>query len=171
MPISTPTRPYIRPFLHKTAVKWYRLAAEQGNVAAQYNLDLMYAKGQGVPQYDKTAVKWWTLAAKQGNADAQSALGFMYHKGEGVPQDNKTAVKWYKLAAKQGDADAQSNLNKIKSRLVSKGIDDCLFDEIKKVTGPETKKIVENTAAISWRKNLWIGYCESTTNPYDPNAR
>jgi len=31
----------------------------------------------------------------------------------------------------------------MKSRLVSKGINDCLFDEITKITGPETKRIVE----------------------------
>jgi TPR repeat protein len=71
-------------------VKWYRLAAEQGNVAAQYNLGLMYAKGQGVPQNQKTAVKWYTLAAKQGNAGAQFNLGWMYGKGQGIPQDYKT---------------------------------------------------------------------------------
>ena len=52
-------------------------------------------------------------------------------------------MKWYRLYAKQGNAVAQKNIKTIKSRLVSKGIDDCLFDEIKKVTGPETKKTVE----------------------------
>jgi TPR repeat protein len=77
------------------------------------------------------------------NADAQNNLGVMYFNGDGVPKNYKTAAKWWKLAAEQGDNNAQNNLKKIKSRLVSKGIDDCLFDEIKKVTGPETKKIVE----------------------------
>ena len=32
------------------AVKWYRMAAEQGIASAQYNLGVMYANGQGVPQ-------------------------------------------------------------------------------------------------------------------------
>ena len=32
------------------AVKWYRLAAEQGTADAQYNLGVRYAKGRGVPQ-------------------------------------------------------------------------------------------------------------------------
>ena len=31
-------------------MKWYRLAADQGYAAAQFNLGVMYAKGQGVPQ-------------------------------------------------------------------------------------------------------------------------
>jgi uncharacterized protein len=30
------------------AVKWYRLAAEQGNAQAQYNLGLMYANGMAL---------------------------------------------------------------------------------------------------------------------------
>ena len=32
------------------AVKWFRLAADQGDATAQFNLGIMYAKGQGVPQ-------------------------------------------------------------------------------------------------------------------------
>jgi len=32
------------------AVKWYTLAAEQGDAGGQTNLGVMYRKGQGVPQ-------------------------------------------------------------------------------------------------------------------------
>jgi TPR repeat protein len=91
-------------------LKWWKLAAEQGYAGAQYNLGLMYDKGDGVPQDYKTAVKWYRLAAEQGNALAQYNLGNMYEKGKGVPQDYKTAVKWSRLAAEQGDAVAQFNL-------------------------------------------------------------
>ena len=54
------------------AVKWYRLAADQGNATAQFNLALMYANGQGVPQNYAEAVKWYRLAADQGDAEAQN---------------------------------------------------------------------------------------------------
>ena len=67
----------------------------------------------------------------------------MYDKGLGVPQDYKTAVKWYRLAAEQGFAGAQKKLKEIKTHLVSKGIDKCLYEEVVKITGPESKKIVE----------------------------
>ena len=40
-------------------------------IIAQYNLGVMYDKGQGVPQNHKTAVKWYRLAAEQGDARAQ----------------------------------------------------------------------------------------------------
>ena len=42
---------------YKTAVKWYKLAVEQGNADAQTSLGFMYENGKGVPQNDKTAVK------------------------------------------------------------------------------------------------------------------
>jgi len=92
------------------AVKWYRLAAAQGDADAQYNLGVMYDNGQGVVQDYAEAVKWYRLAAAQGDADAQYNLGVMYDNGQGVVQDYTEAVKWYRLAAAQGNAKAQSNL-------------------------------------------------------------
>ncbi|MAG00089.1 MAG: hypothetical protein CL388_02625, partial [Acidiferrobacteraceae bacterium] len=64
-----------------TALREWRPLAEQGDARAQFNLGVMYVKGQGVPQDDKTALKWYTLAAEQGLADAQTNLGNMYRKG------------------------------------------------------------------------------------------
>ena len=52
------------------AVKWCRLAADQGDDAAQYNLGVMYEKGQGVPQDYVQAHKWWNLAAVAGDKEA-----------------------------------------------------------------------------------------------------
>ena len=45
------------------AVKWYRKAAEQGDAEAQYNLGVMYDKGEGVPKNNVEAYKWFNLAA------------------------------------------------------------------------------------------------------------
>jgi len=93
-----------------TALRSFRLLAEQGDAAAQFNLALMYAKGEGVPENGAEAMKWYRLAAEQGDTDAQNNLGFMYDHGEGVREDDAEAVKWYRLAANQGDANAQYNL-------------------------------------------------------------
>ena len=49
-----------------TAVKLFRVAADQGDSFAQYNLGMMYAYGRGVTQDDKEAVKWYRLSADQG---------------------------------------------------------------------------------------------------------
>ncbi len=45
------------------AVKWYRLAADQGYAWAQNNLGNMYELGQGVPQDYVEAHKLFNLAA------------------------------------------------------------------------------------------------------------
>ena len=92
------------------AVRWYRLAADQGNAGAQLNLGFMYASGEGVLKDEAEAVRWYRLAADQGNARAQSNLGVMYASGEGVLKDEAEAVRWYRLAADQGNARAQFNL-------------------------------------------------------------
>ena len=70
-------------------------AAKQGNVDAQYNLGVMYAIGQDVPQDDAQAVQWYRQAAEQGDAQAQSNLGLMYEQGQGVRQDYAEAFRWY----------------------------------------------------------------------------
>ena len=95
---------------YATALREWHPLAKQGNAKAQYNLGLMYRKGQGVPQDDAEAVGWWREAAGQGNAGAQNNLGVMYRNGHGVPQDDAEAVGWWRKAAEQGDANAQYNL-------------------------------------------------------------
>ncbi len=95
---------------YATALREWRPLAEQGNAKAQYNLGLMYRKGQGVPQDDAWAVGWWRKAAEQGNAGAQNNLGVMYSNGHGVPQDDAEAVGWWRKAAEQGHATAQYKL-------------------------------------------------------------
>jgi uncharacterized protein len=77
---------------------------------AQYQLGLMYYKGQGVAQDYKQAAFWYQKAADQGNANGQYNLGVMYDNGRGVAQDYKQAAFWYQKAADQEDALGQYNL-------------------------------------------------------------
>ena len=48
------------------ALKWFRLAADQGLQLAQCNLGLAYANGEGVPQDYVRAHMWFNLSASQG---------------------------------------------------------------------------------------------------------
>jgi len=52
---------------YKEAVKWYRLAAEQGDAIAQSNLGVKYAKGEGVIQDNIYAHMWFNIVASTGN--------------------------------------------------------------------------------------------------------
>ena len=54
------------------AVKWFRLAAEQGYAIAQSNLGFAYANGFGVSQNNIRAYVWWSVAVAQGNEDAKA---------------------------------------------------------------------------------------------------
>ncbi len=91
------------------ALKWYRMAAEQGDADAQTDLGIMYDNGFGVPQDYAAALKWYRKAAEQGYADAQHCLGTMYLHGFGVTRDYVQAHMWFNLAAAQGLEDARKN--------------------------------------------------------------
>jgi tetratricopeptide (TPR) repeat protein len=114
--------------------KYLKLAADQGQVQAQYNLGCIYdqesnldeakrylklAADQGQVQaqynlgciYDQEsnldeAKRYWTLAANQGQVQAQYNLGVMYNQ-EG---NHDEAKKYWALAANQGDFKAQGAL-------------------------------------------------------------
>ncbi len=57
------------------AVKWYRLAADQGNMwAAQYNLGYCYANGCGVEKSPEKALEYYRMAADQGHEQAEKKV-------------------------------------------------------------------------------------------------
>jgi TPR repeat protein len=84
--------------------------AEQGHAAAQYNVGVMYTRGEGTRRDPEEAAFWYRKAAVQGNAAAQNNLGVLYNRGEGVSRDLEEAVFWYRWAADQGYPAAQHNL-------------------------------------------------------------
>ena len=104
---------------YATAVSLYRLAATQGDAEAQYNLGLMYDKGQGVVQDHKEAVKWYRLAAAQGDAKAQNNLGVMYDLGQGVIQNYVRAHMWFNLSASNGDTEASKYRDEVAAKITS----------------------------------------------------
>ncbi len=55
---------------HAAALKWYRLAAVQGNAGAQRHLGELYYDGLGVTQDTARAYVWLHLAAAAGDARA-----------------------------------------------------------------------------------------------------
>jgi len=58
------------PQSHAEAVKWFRKAADQGDVLAQSRLAVAYWKGEGVPQSYVSAHMWFNLSAAGGGQDA-----------------------------------------------------------------------------------------------------
>jgi TPR repeat protein len=101
---------------YATALREWQPLAKQGHAAAQYNIGLLYANGQGVPKDDAQARQWFEKAAVQGHAAAQVNLGSLYDYGRGVPQDFKMAVRWYRRSANQGNDLAQRRLGLLYER-------------------------------------------------------
>jgi len=56
------------------AIKYYRLAADQGHAWGQNNLGNCYYYGNGVGKNEKEAARLLRLSAAQGNASAKALL-------------------------------------------------------------------------------------------------
>jgi len=80
------------------AEKWYRKAAEQGDMEAQFCLAKMYAEGDGVSQDFAEYQKWLQTAAEHGHATAQFLMGVRYQE-----EDPIKAESWYRKVAVQRD--------------------------------------------------------------------
>ena len=93
--------------------------SEKGDAVAQYNLGVIYATGEGVPENDALAVKWYRKAAHQGDASAQNNLAFMYANGVGVPENFIRAYIWWSMAKTQGNKNAAKGIDALKPELTS----------------------------------------------------
>ena len=90
---------------------YYRLAAEEGNVEAQYDLGLALEDvfDKKAPTNEE-AFKWMKAAADQGHARANYCLGNFYRSGTWVDSDPYKAFEHYSKAASMGDADGIDRL-------------------------------------------------------------
>lgn len=104
-----PSKQEAAPSAEKRLMQLQKLA-DSGDADAQFNLGMMYRKGEGVPKDDAKAMELYQKAAAQGHAKAQYGLGWVYSYGLGVSKDAAKAVEWYQKAAAQGNASAQYSL-------------------------------------------------------------
>jgi hypothetical protein len=98
---------------YATALREWQPIAERGDPNAEYNLGMLYARGEGLPKDPQKAADWYRKAAEQGVAAAQYNLGLMYANGEGVAQNTEEATKWFLRAAEQGVVNAETGLGNI----------------------------------------------------------
>jgi hypothetical protein len=72
-------------------------SAEQGNVAAEAAVAMMYANGKGVQQSYAEAGRWWIKAAEGGDLRAARHVWNLYRNGEGMDRDPAIANQWAKV--------------------------------------------------------------------------
>ena len=89
--------------------KWLSLA-KKGNTDAQYNIAVMYIRGDGLKRSNKLALYWLKKASKEEHSLSQFTLGRIYFEGIIVQKNYQKSLKWYKKAAMNGHKKAQNNL-------------------------------------------------------------
>jgi uncharacterized protein len=122
------------------AIKWYRLAAEQGDAAAQNNL-----ASHLIEENPEEAIEWYITSAKQHFPFAEEMLGDIYSGELNISIDkirnDLEAVKWYERAAKRGSLVACHRLGYIYSN---------------------NKSIIDEEKAVEW-------YQKSAEKDYAPS--
>ena len=130
---------------YENALRFYKQAAEQGDINAQLNIGHIYRSGRSGEKNPQLAAKYYLQAAEQGAVGAQRRLGDMYEFGDGVAQNFSLAAEWYRKAADQGDAGAQWRLAQLYEN--GKGVD---FD-IDTALYWYLKADKQNSSAAQWR--------------------
>ncbi len=96
------------------AVKWYKLAAKEGNAAAKMNLGTMYHLGLGVPKDDAQALVWYQTQVRIGSPMAIYMTAQIYQRGgEGVKRDLPEAVRLYQKCINEGYKPASEALGEL----------------------------------------------------------
>ncbi|MCK5853877.1 MAG: sel1 repeat family protein [Sulfurovaceae bacterium] len=85
-------------------------AAKRGNPNAEFDLAMMYAKGEGVNKDPRVAFNLFHRAARKGHVAAKYCMGVNFEKGLGVIPQHELARHWYGIAAKAGHQQAQQKL-------------------------------------------------------------
>ena len=88
------------------AAQWYLMAAQAGDLTAQFMSGLILDQGLAGAPDPQAAAQWYELAAQQGHKQAQFALGSLLTE-QGQPEQ---AAPWFEHAALQGHVAAQFEL-------------------------------------------------------------
>ena len=94
------------------AMKWYRMAADQGRVHAQTCLAFVYEKENNYAE----ATKWYRLAADQGDTTAQFNLSLLLIR-DGSKGALEEAKRWLIQALGHGYEKARGQLNAVEKKL------------------------------------------------------
>jgi len=88
---------------NEEAVKYFRLAADQGNPEGFYGLGSMYASGEGVARDLGAARGWMVKAADAGNVQAVQTVAMAYMSGGLAVSESErsspAALQWIEKAA------------------------------------------------------------------------
>ncbi|GMR05722.1 MAG: hypothetical protein BMS9Abin25_0297 [Gammaproteobacteria bacterium] len=105
------------------AFKIWQVLAKQGDELSQFNLGVLYSRGEGAEKSGSRAIEWYIRSAEQGYAPAQFNLGAAYLDGSSAVVDKQKAAAWWKIAAEQGFVQAQFNIAGLYCRGIGVSLD------------------------------------------------
>ncbi|NYT52530.1 MAG: sel1 repeat family protein [Candidatus Vesicomyosocius endoextente] len=83
------------------------LNAKQGNPIAQYNLSMLYHKGEGVQKDNRAAFILMYQSANQDITQSQNTLAKMYMNGVGIHIDYNKAYYWASVTTRKGSQEGK----------------------------------------------------------------
>lgn len=99
-----------------TAVRWWELASDAGNVKAKTMLGISYYTGRGIGQNYTKAVELLKEAALSGNALAEFTLAKAYLSGNGVRYNRAVALELLRDAQDRGMKEAGKLADNLEGR-------------------------------------------------------
>ena len=94
----------------RTAVFWFRRAADKGLGAAMSDLAYVYATGEGVPKDSVEAARWFERAAASGHPGGMRNYALVLDLGEAVPRNPKQSAEYLVTAFRMGSSSARESL-------------------------------------------------------------
>jgi len=79
------------------SARWFTKAAALGLSDSQFNLAVLYERGEGVPQSLTDAYKWYAIAAATGDAEAKARMAVLETQLNAADKaaDGKTAASFH----------------------------------------------------------------------------
>jgi len=104
------------------AVYWFKQAARQGHVLAQYNYGHHLMTADGVEKNESLAIRWWLEAALQNHPLAQFNVGRAYYLGIGIEEDHEQSLYWFKRGAQNQETKSIEILEKLRQQVITSNI-------------------------------------------------
>lgn len=111
---------------YEMAFKYFKLAADSGNLNCINIVAILYNDGQGVEKDIQKCFEYYSISAKNGNVDGLFGLAICYEEGRHVEVDYVKAIEYYKQAVEKGSNNSKTNLG----RLYENGFG-CKLDNVK----------------------------------------
>lgn len=155
------------------AIRWFKQAAEAGDVNAQMFMAASYLYGIGVKKNSDMAARYYISAAKKGNSIAQYALADQFLSSRNAAT-NKLGWAWLAKAAASGNPKALTKLASfyISGKLVTKDTDKGVQLLTQAATNNYTKAMIElgNIALAKDDRSNALEWYNKAANNDDSNA-